>query len=50
MGSRRTAAEALEIFGRQLDDESAKSFMSSLACSAWAATISCSTATSPTIC
>ena len=28
MGSRRTAAEALEIFGRQLDDESAASFMS----------------------
>jgi hypothetical protein len=26
-GSRRTAAEALEIFGRQLDEESAASFM-----------------------
>ena len=26
-GSRRTAAEALEAFGRQLDDETAASFM-----------------------
>ena len=26
-GSRRTAAEALEIFGRQLDEESAASFL-----------------------
>jgi hypothetical protein len=26
-GSRRTAAEALEIFGRQLDEDGAKSFM-----------------------